>query len=70
MNESKFCVDCKHCKKGSMGYQCAHPEVSVKRDLVTGERHLVNCNWARQKDCLPEAKFFEPLPVNSRGDLE
>ena len=64
MNESKFCVDCKHCREGTLSTLCESPKNATKVDLVTGKSESVQCRYARISMlagfCGPEAKFFEP----------
>lgn len=67
MKETKFCVDCKCCKKGGSinGFSCRHPSYGL--DIVTGKSNEVSCAIARSNfrgECKADALLFEPKETN------
>jgi len=72
-DNSKFCIDCKHCDKSLVGvgdgagshlYRCVAPLNVAGRDLVTGAVtfRTPRCSDQREQPslCGPEGKWFWP----------
>ena len=61
----KLCKDCKFFNATTA--KCNH-ETAVIWDYVNGDHRFhsaqIHRSWAMPKDCGPEAKHFEPKPVD------